>query len=37
MSQENRQSLALDQEHTDLSGMRDFFADMREVWRGADL
>jgi ketosteroid isomerase-like protein len=30
------QSLALDQVHTGLSGMRDFFADMREVWRDYD-
>jgi ketosteroid isomerase-like protein len=30
------QSLALDQVHTGLSGMRAFFADMREVWRDYD-
>jgi ketosteroid isomerase-like protein len=30
------QSLALDQVHTGLSGMRDFFADMRDVWRDYD-
>ena len=30
------QSLALGQVRTGLSGMRDFFADMREVWRDYD-